>query len=168
MTPTGPGLVIGAGMLPSNFEKLRAEGKLGHIGLAESAHMLADVMGVGIEREVQEKLRPILAEQRVGSEYFTVEVGQVTGIHQTAELVAEGRARVSMELEMFIGAGQPRDAVSIEGSPPLEMEIGSGIPGDEGTAAVAIGTALLAPSLQPGLRSMLDVPLLQGFARRSA
>jgi len=156
---------VGAGMLPSTFEEHSAGGRMGHIGLAESAHMLAEAMGLGPDRVIHEQLRPVLAERRVASEFIQVEVGQVAGIHQTLSLETEGQERIFMELQMYLGAGHPRDTVSVQGSPPLEMEVTSGVPGDEGTAAVAISSALLARSLKPGLRTMLDLPLLPSSAR---
>ena len=60
---------------------------------------------------------------------------------------------------MYVGAERPRDTVSIDGSPPLEVEIASGVPGDAGTVNVVVGCAHLAHGLKPGLRTMLDVPL---------
>ena len=39
-----------------NVLRLMKAGRMGHIGLAESAHMLADVMGAGKERRLQREL----------------------------------------------------------------------------------------------------------------
>jgi 4-hydroxy-tetrahydrodipicolinate reductase len=156
---------IGAGLSPSAFEAARAQGRLGHVGLAETAHMLAEAIGVGTRRELEEELSPVLAERRLATEFLTVEVGQVAGIRQSLRLSAEGRERVALDIEMAVGAAHPRDAVQVEGSPPLELEIPSGVPGDEGTAAVVVGTARAVPALAPGLRTMLDVPLRPAASR---
>jgi 4-hydroxy-tetrahydrodipicolinate reductase len=154
---------IGAGMSPAEFERRR--GELGHVGLPESAHMLADVIGVGPARTLADELRPVRAERRLTSRYLAIEVGQVAGIDQTVTITEGGVERVRMELKMYVGASHPRDEVSIDGAPPLEMEIPSGVPGDEGTASVAVSAAQLVSGLAPGLRTMLDVPLRPGLMR---
>ena len=48
----------------SEFEEKCAGGRMGHIGLAESAHMLADAMGAGRERVLTRELGPVLATVR--------------------------------------------------------------------------------------------------------
>ena len=151
---------IGAGLTPAAFERGRAEGRLGHVGLLESAHMLADVIGVPAEgRESEEGGRAILAERRLLSEFIEVEVGQVAGLEQEVVIRHGGAERVRLEIRMALEAGRPHDAISIDGSPPLEMMIPSGVPGDEGTAAVVLNSLACVASLAPGLRTMLDVPI---------
>jgi 4-hydroxy-tetrahydrodipicolinate reductase len=150
---------IGAGMSADEFEKISAGGRLGHIGLAESAHMLADAMGVARERELQRVLRPVLAEREIVTDHVRVGPGQVAGVHEELEVVAAGETPVRMELDMFVGAPNPRDAVRVRGSQSLDVEIGAGLAGDEGTVAVVISCVPLVASLAPGLRTMLDVPL---------
>jgi len=55
---------IGAGLSTTEFEEKRRTGRFGHIGLAESAHMLADAMGVppaqsaDVTRDPSERVRP--------------------------------------------------------------------------------------------------------------
>jgi hypothetical protein len=150
---------VGGGLTPEQFERLKQSGGLGHVGLAESAQMLADAMGLGGPRELRETLQPMIAERVVTSDYIRIEPGQVAGIDQTATIAVAGSDRVRMELQMYLGAPDQVDAVSIDGSPPLEMTISTGVPGDSATAAVAVHCAPLVPSLAPGLRTMLDVPL---------
>jgi hypothetical protein len=83
----------------------------------------------------------------------------VLGIDQRLVLSAGGRDRLHFELEMYLGAPQSYDSVTIDGSPPLEMTVSTGVPGDEGTANVVVHCARIVPGLAPGLRTMLDVPL---------
>jgi 4-hydroxy-tetrahydrodipicolinate reductase len=157
---------IGAGTSCEEFERRKVGGRMGHIGLVESAHMLADAMGAGRERSIARDLRPIVAERGVSTDHVTVEPGQVAGVHETVVLEAEGSERVRMELDMFVGAPNPRDAVVIEGLPGLEVEICSGLAGDAGTVAVVASCAPLLRELEPGLRTMLDVPLVPPTAPR--
>ena len=148
---------VGAGITAEEFEDRRD--RLGHVGLAESAHMLADVMGLPHDRELVESLDSVIAKERRTTRYIVVEQGRVAGIRQSATIRAAGRESVRMDLLMAVGAERPRDAVKIGGSPPLTIEISTGVHGDVGTAAVILNCAHLVPSLAPGLRTMLDVPL---------
>lgn len=150
---------VGGGLSPAGFESRRRAGTLGHVGLVESALMLADAIGIHAPRTVRETLAPVIAERAVRSEFLRVEPGQVAGIDQTAAIEAEGEERVRMELRMFLGAPRSEDAVTIEGKPRLELAISTGVPGDEATAAIVVHCAPLLPALAPGLRTMLDVPL---------
>lgn len=148
---------IGAGLARETFEERK--GSLGHVGLAESAHMLADVIGVGPRREIREQLQPVVLKHDVRSQFVHVAAGRVAGIEQLLVVESEGVERIRMELQMYIGAPDPRDAVRIDSSPPLEMTVSTGVPGDEATAAIAVHCAGLVKALEPGLRTMLDLPL---------
>jgi len=150
---------IGAGLSREEFEELRRGGRMGHIGLAESAHMLADAMGLDTARRLNEALDPVISPERISTDHVVVEPGRVAGIHQTASLTIGGEQRVQMELEMYVGAERPRDVAFLDGSPGIELEVRSGIPGDAGTASVVISCSHVVGKLEPGLRMMLDVPL---------
>jgi 4-hydroxy-tetrahydrodipicolinate reductase len=157
---------IGAGMTAEEFEEKSAGGRMGHIGLAESAHMLGDAMGASRQRRIERELQPVLAEKPVSTAHVSVEAGRVAGVHETIVLVAQEAERVRMELDMFVGAPSPHDAVVIDGAPRLEVDIASGVAGDEGTVAVVLSCVPLVAGLEPGLRTMLDVPLAPPTAPR--
>jgi 4-hydroxy-tetrahydrodipicolinate reductase len=151
---------IGAGISLEEFETRRLAGRIGHVGLPESAHMIADAMGLSRSRVVHDAIRPVLARRHVVTPFLEVQAGRVAGIAQTAVVVeADGRERVRLEIEMYVDAEDPGDVVSIDGEPAFEMAIAGGIHGDAGTAAMIVSCARLLPSLAPGLRTMLDVPL---------
>lgn len=158
---------VGGGLAVEEFRARQESGGLGHVGLAESAQMVADAMGLPAERRLRETLQPMIAENPVQSDHLVVERGQVAGIDQTASISVGGEELVRMELQMFLGAPRSFDSVHIDGSPPLEMEISTGVPGDEATAAVVVHCIPLVRSLASGLRTMIDVPLRppgQGYA----
>ena len=155
---------IGAGLTRASFEERRRTGRFGHIGLLESAHMIADVLGVPAGRLVDEALRPRLAAAPVVTDFLRVETGQVAGIEQRVAISFGGVAFVTLELEMYVGAENPRDTITIDGDPPIEMALSGGIHGDVGTAAVLVNAAGSLRLLKPGLRTMLDVPIRFGPA----
>lgn len=147
---------VGAGLALAEFEERRHAGTVGHVGLVQSAHMLAHVLCVPRPYRVEQTLRPVLAE----------EPGRVAGVEQSAAIESDGVEQVRLDLHMALGAAQPRDSVAIDGSPPLAMTITTGVAGDEGTAAVVVNCIPLVPELRAGLRTMLDVPLR--FTARAA
>lgn len=150
---------VGAGLAPDEFEKRKATGRFGHVGLGESAHMLADVIGVSRDRELIERFGPKIARRAVKTEFLEIAPGQVAGIEQLAVVEEAGKERVRLELEMFAGAENPSDRVQVDGSPPLDMTFAGGVHGDEATAAIVVNCACQIRRLGPGLRTMLDVPL---------
>lgn len=143
---------IGTGMDPDGFRALAAEGKIGHVGLAESAALLADSLGWPWD-DFEETIDPVIAEAPVASEHFSVAAGQVRGRHQTLRM-----GQVTLELIMALGESD-RDVVRVEGVPPVNAVIEGGIHGDTATAGVVIN--LLSPLLraEPGLRTVTEVPL---------
>ncbi|MDX1390539.1 MAG: DNA polymerase, partial [Acidobacteriota bacterium] len=148
-----------AGISVDDFERRKASGKFGHIGMTESAHMVADVAGVPPERDVHEDLQPMIADREVRTEFLAVSAGQVTGVHQIVTIGSGGTERVRLELKMYVGADDPRDTFDVTGEPPLAMTIAGGVPGDHATAALTLNTALCSVGLRPGLRTVLDLPL---------
>lgn len=150
---------IGAGISRAEFEERRRGGRIGHVGLPESAHMIADAMGVGRDRTLREELEPVIAHERVMTRFLEVQPGRVAGIAQVAIVEAGGVERVRLEIRMYVGAERPVDTIAIDGLPAFTTSIQGGIHGDEGTAAVVVNCTELLRSLAPGLRTMLDVPL---------
>lgn len=150
---------VGAGMSVEEFQALVRAGQIGHVGLPESAHMLADVLGLPPDREVTEEIRPKVATKEVKTPFVHVLPGQVAGVDQTARVLGGGQERVRLHLEMYVGAEKPVDAVRVEGVPPLSMAIEGGVHGDLATAAVVVNCVPLVRHLPPGLRTMLDVPI---------
>lgn len=143
---------IGAGMDPEDFRALAAEGKIGHVGLAESAALLADSLGWPWD-EFEETIDPVIASEAISTEYFDVPAGRVRGQAQALRM-----GRVTLELVMALGEPD-RDEVRIEGEPPVRAVIEGGVHGDRATAGIVIN--LLAPMLnaEPGLRTVTEIGL---------
>jgi hypothetical protein len=147
---------IGCGLSEEQFRERAAEDAVGHVGLAESAALLADSMGWPWD-DIEEAIDPVMAEQSVSSDYFSVTPGRVRGQAQTVQLSAP-QGKVELELVMALGEDS-RDMVRVEGEPPVNVMVEGGIHGDRATAGMV--TNWLAPVVKaaPGLRSVTDVPL---------
>jgi 4-hydroxy-tetrahydrodipicolinate reductase len=154
---------VGVGITLEEFEGRKATGRFGHVGLMESARLVAHALAWSLE-DWREVLEPVVCDAPRQAGEVRLEKGQVAGIHQVVSARRNGREVLRLELEMSAGAARPRDEVVIEGQPPVRMVIEGGVQGDLATAAVvanAIPAVVAAPA---GLLIMADLPLL--YARR--
>jgi 4-hydroxy-tetrahydrodipicolinate reductase len=153
---------IGAGISRKEFRERVASGTFGHIGLRESALAVMNALRWPVD-EIKESLKPMLAEKRVKTPFLTVETGQITGIHQIMRVKSGGRERLTLELQMFVGAKKPHDSIEIAGNPPLSMRIDGGIFGDTATIGALVNAIPKILHARPGLRTMLDLPVPYAF-----
>jgi 4-hydroxy-tetrahydrodipicolinate reductase len=153
---------IGAGISRKDFRERVASGTFGHIGLRESALAVMSAMNWPID-EIKESLKPMIAGKRVKTPFLTVEAGQVTGIHQIMRVKSGGEERLALELQMYVGAKKPHDSVEIIGNPPLSMRIEGGIFGDTATIGALVNSIPKIIKAQPGLHTMLDLPVPYAF-----
>jgi 4-hydroxy-tetrahydrodipicolinate reductase len=155
-------LKVGAGIDVDAFRMRREAGKIGHIGLVESAAMVGAGFGWTLD-SIEESLQPVLADKDISTDMVDVTSGSVAGIHQHVVATAAGRQVVELDLKMYVGAPDPGDTVRLEGDPPITASI-NGLHGDVATAAIVANTALAAPQLRPGLRTMLDLQPMRAVA----
>lgn len=149
---------IGAGMTVEEFRENVAGGTIKHHGLPESVAMIADGLGFALD-DISETIEPVVAEERVKTEFLEVAPGQAAGVHQIARGTSGGKEKISLELKMFVGAKEPSDTIELRGEPHLSLVIPGGTHGDVATAAVVVNSipaVLAAPS---GLRTVRDLPL---------
>ena len=66
---------------------------------------------------------------------------------------------LSLDLQMYLDARDPHDAIQIEGEPPLDMVLKGGVAGDQATVAALVNTARRILDARPGLRLMSDLSL---------
>jgi 4-hydroxy-tetrahydrodipicolinate reductase len=154
---------IGAGCTPKEFEALKASGKLRHVGLRESADMIAAAMGWKIT-DYSETIDPIMAERETTSPYLTVAKGQAAGVEQIAVGKMHGKEIVRMEFRAYLGAPESHDTVYITGMPNLETTVKGGIQGDIATAAMAVNAMPRVIAAAPGLVTMKDIPPVHPYA----
>src|SRR5438046_3473272 len=101
---------IGAGMTVEEFRAQVKAGLIKHVGLPESVAMVADSLNLPVE-QITETIEPVVAQERVQTEFFTVEPGQAAGVHQIARGIGGGRELIFLELQMYVGAKNPADSV---------------------------------------------------------
>ncbi len=149
---------VGAGMEPEAFRADAAEGRLGHIGLRESADALAHALGWRLT-EFSEAIEPISADGPVAMADGTmIERGRVLGLHQAATARVGAREVISLTLDMAVGIGPSRDTIQVVGVPDLTLEIPGGLHGDLATAAIVVNAIPRVIAAAPGLKVMADLP----------
>ncbi len=147
---------IGVGLGEEAFEAACAREEIGHVGLVQSAALVAEsCLGID-EYEVDEELVPLIAEEDAAGA-VPVRRGEVAGIQQTARVFADGREVVRLELTIAVGAADPRDEVELDADPPVRVVVPGGIAGD-GATANAVVNAIAAIVERQGLLTVLDLP----------
>lgn len=150
---------VGAGLEVDEWRHLQEEGKIRHVGLPESARLLAAAVGWTDLAFSDEVIEPVTAPRPVSTDHVRVEEGQAAGVRQLITGSRDGREVLRLELAMYVGAEEPGDAVKIRGIPPVDMEIRGGVHGDRATAAVVANMIPRAAGAGPGLATMAELPL---------
>jgi 2,4-diaminopentanoate dehydrogenase len=150
---------IGAGLDLIAFRDWLRRRTTPHIGLKESLHMIADALGWQFD-QITETAEPILAERWLSTPFVTVAPGQVAGIHQAIRGYSRGRELLHLDWRTAIGMEDTHDAVTIDGTPPIDLVIRGGIHGDQATASLVMRAAVMIMHLPPGLRTVLDLPVM--------
>ena len=158
---------IGAGLEPSVFRERADNLEIRHVGLTESVAMIAASLGWEIE-SITDVIEPKIAEERVASEFLTVEAGQAAGLIQDAVGYRNGEPVIRLHMEAYLGSPESYDAVRIEGSPSLYSRIEGGIHGDIATASVTVNTIPRVLAAPPGLQTMRDLPIPSWWSGASA
>jgi hypothetical protein len=149
---------IGAGMTVDQFRAQVEAGAIKHVGLPESVAMVADSLNLPV-REITETIAPVVARERVQTEFLTVEAGQVAGVHQIARGTGGGKEWVYLELQMYVGARDPADTVELQGHPNISLVIPGGSPGDIATASLVVNSIPVILDAPAGLRTSRDLPI---------
>lgn len=171
-SPYGPDEMkhIGAGLTAEEFEAGAEDGAIGHIGLLESAAMVAASLDLEVTRWSQAK-EPLIASREHVTKSAKISPGQVRGFVQRV-LGWSGEDEVAQfEMQGLLDPGDDDpdlgDHIQIRARPDVDLVVRSAIAqrGGEATAGVAsnlIGAALAG---EPGLIDVSRLPLAR--SRRS-
>ena len=150
---------IGAGMTVDEFRAQVKAGVIKHVGLPESVAMVADSLNLPVET-ITETIEPKIAVDRVQTEYLAVEPGQAAGVHQIARGTSkDGKELVYLELQMYVGAKDPADSITLTGHPNINLTIPGGSHGDIATASVVVNSIPAILDAPAGLRTARDLPI---------
>ncbi len=149
---------VGAGLNLAQFRRAVSEGAVRHVGLVQSAHMIAGALGWKLVR-VDETLEPAIAPRDLDTEYLRIAAGASAGIRQSARAYRDGELAVSLDLQVYVGAEAPRDHLLIDGDPPIDATITGGVNGELATAALLVNALPAVLAARPGLLRATELPL---------
>ncbi|MCD6325265.1 hypothetical protein J7L97_03150 [Candidatus Bathyarchaeota archaeon] len=155
---------IGAGLTPEEFKEMIEKKKItGHVGLEQSIAMIADALGLNLQKIEVEPVKPVIAEKPLESREIKVDVGKVAGLTQSAYGLVDGKPFVTLIFKAYIGAEEEYDSITIEGTPSINQKIAPCIHGDLATAAIIVNSIPKVINATPGLKTMKDLPVPSAF-----
>jgi hypothetical protein len=153
---------VGAGLNLGQFRHAVTEGSVRHVGLVESAHMVAGALGWKLER-VDETLEPAIAPRDLDTEYLRIPAGAAAGIRQAVRAYRGGELAISLDLQVYVGAESPRDHVLVDGDPPVDATVAGGVNGELATAAVLLNSLPKMLAAPAGVLTVKDLPLVHSM-----
>lgn len=151
----------GVGLTSAEFRARAQAGRIGHVGLRQSALLVAARLGWQVD-DYSEQIEPVIAESPMQTGLGIIPAGDVIGQRQRAAVLSGGREVLRYDLQMSAGA-PASDDIEIDGSPPIRQHVSGGINGDIGTAAVIANLVPVVAAARPGLLTMADIlPLAAG------
>lgn len=153
----------GVGITQDEFDKRMADDNLaGHVGFPESIRMVADGLGVKIDKIEQTK-DPIISNTQRVTPYAKVEPGNLAGVRQRGFGYCGDELFIEMDHPQQILPGTENittgDYITIKGTPNIDMQISPEIPGGIGTIAMCVNMIPHVINASPGLKTMLDLPV---------
>ena len=153
----------GVGISVEEFEKRKAAGAMtGHVGFPESIAMIANALGVTLEK-VEQLRDPIVSKTHREHPYAKVEPGTLAGIRQQGLGYVDGEPFITLDHPQQIHPGiegtNTGDYINITGTPNISISTGPEIPGGIGTYAMAVNVIPHVINAEPGLKTMLDIPV---------
>jgi 4-hydroxy-tetrahydrodipicolinate reductase len=146
---------VGAGLDEDAFHEAWERGTVGHVGLAESAMLVAAGCGFEID-EFEDECDPVIADRDVDAA-IPVKAGRVAGASQVVRGFEDGVERVRLELLVASGIEDPRDEVELDANPPIRVLVQGGLSGDLATAWTVVNAAPVMTEMQ-GLITVLNLP----------
>jgi len=148
---------IGAGLSPAEFQSRVQTGKIRHVGLTESMHLIAARLGWVLDR-TEDVVEPVIADADVVGDGWKVEAGAATGVNQIGRGFIGSDEVVTLVFRAAVGQPDPRDTVTLTGTPDYVVNVPGGTNGDVATCAIVANAVPIAVMAAPGLRTMADVP----------
>jgi 2,4-diaminopentanoate dehydrogenase len=152
---------IGSGMTVDEFRAKMAAGRMGHVGLVESAGMVLSTLGKQMVR-FETSVEPVVTEKPVKTPYFNVAPGRVRGLRQVAHAYAPEGEFLTLVFVAALDEATDQDVVTIEGKPTLEVTL-KGTNGDIATVAITVNAIRRVLAAQPGLATMADLPVITAW-----
>ena len=165
LSPFGPTVMAsqGVGTTVEEFEAGVADGSIvGHIGFQQSIRLIAKAMHWTID-EIRETRAPIITSVERSTSCVHVDAGNVCGCRHIGWGYSDGELKIELvhpqQIRPELESQDTGDYIKIFGDPNISLAIQPEIPGGKGTYA-SIGNYIpLIGATQPGIVTVLDMPL---------
>ncbi len=152
---------LGVGYGPEGFERARREGIIrGHIGFEESACVIADALGMELDR-FSETVEPTVADRPYELVEYVISSGQTARVVQEATRSVNGRAWLRIDLSLHVDPPsigmETRDHIRIEGENTIDVTILPGTQAVLTTSARMVNSIPAVMSAAPGLYTAADL-----------
>jgi 4-hydroxy-tetrahydrodipicolinate reductase len=137
---------VGEGLTVEEFRRGVAERRIGHVGLEQSARLVAGGLGWKLDR-YEETIDPVVTD---GAD-------RCLGIRQLGRAFVGEEERITLYLQMSVGAPDPHDRVVLVADPPLDVRIAGGTQGDRGTIGAVVNAVPRLGRAARGLVTVADV-----------
>ena len=165
LSPFGPTVMEeqGVGITLDEFNKGMEDDTLaGHVGFAESIGMIADAIGVKLDK-VEQQMAPIVTTIDRKSPYGFAAANDVAGVNMTGQGLVDGEVFIDMkhpqQIEPELEGTHTGDYINIKGTPEVNMAITPEIDGGIGTIAMCVNMIPHVLNARSGLKTMIDLPV---------
>lgn len=153
----------GIGLEVEEFNRRKEAGEMaGHVGFAESVQMMADALGVKLDK-FSTDMDAIVTNVDRKSPHGYAKAGQVAGVAMTAKGVVNGEDFFTLEHPQQIEPEQvgveTGDYVIIDGTPKVNMVNSPEVEGGLGTIAMLVNMIPKIINADSGLKTMIDLPI---------
>ena len=138
------------------FKEKELGGTLRHVGLQESIHLLANSIGIKLDR-ITEDLQPVISLKDIKTNALSINAGDARGVEQIAHGCVNGTCKIKMYFRAVIGEERSFDKINIKETPSFSSEIDGGINGDIATCAFTINSINSILKANLGLHTMADI-----------
>ena len=145
------------------FNERKANGTMsGHVGFAESIGMMAEGLGLTVDKFSQD-MTPIATDVDRKSPYGFAAAGSCAGVAMEADATLSNGMEIRMEHPQQIEPEQvgiqTGDYVIIKGTPSINMVNSPEVEGGQGTIAMCANMIPQVINAEPGLQTMLTLPI---------
>ncbi len=165
LSPFGPTVMAsqGVGTTVEQFEAGIADGSIvGHIGFPESIHLIARALSWEIDR-IEQTREPIVSTVVRETPHVRVEPGQVAGCCHVARGYSGDVLRIELihpqQIHPHLEGVDTGDYITIHGDPTIRVAGAPEIPGGKGTYALAGNYIPLVVAAEPGIQTVVDLPI---------
>ncbi len=153
----------GVGITVDAFNKGVADGTLaGHVGFAESINMIGDAIGWKVEK-IETQMSPIVTTVDRKAPHGFAAAGDVAGVNMTGQGFVDGAVKINMihpqQIEPEMEGTFTGDYITLKGAPEVNMIIKPEVEGGLGTIAMCVNMIPQIINADPGLKTMLDLPV---------